>query len=224
MPDAPGVRIARGLRSLDGLSLGDAFGERFFVNPAAVEALIVERAVPAAPWFWTDDTEMALAIVEVLDAHRGIESAEVTHAHPESRAGAIAVAIAAAAATRGLPLFDVVLAHTPSGETRAGIERAARLSASASVHLAASELGTGARMSAMDTVPFSIWAAHRHLDHFEDAMWTTVAGLGDRDTTCAIVGSIVAMSAPPATLPEAWKEAREPVEEDPVVERILARR
>jgi hypothetical protein len=39
-------------------------------------------------------------------------------------------------------------------------------------------------------------------------MWTAVAGLGDRDTTCAIAGGIVALRAP---VPAAWLEAREPL-------------
>ncbi len=51
--------------SLDGLSVGDAFGQRFFYPPS-VETLIAERAFPQPPWPYTDDTEMALAIVEVL--------------------------------------------------------------------------------------------------------------------------------------------------------------
>lgn len=75
-----------------------------------------------------------------------------------------------------------------------------------------SALGTGARVTSMDTVPFSLWCAARYLDHFEEAMWGTVSGLGDRDTTCAIVGGIVALAAP-ATVPAAWREAREPLEE-----------
>lgn len=41
-------------------------------------------------------------------------------------------------------------------------------------------------------------------------MWATVSGVGDRDTTCAITGGIVALSAP-ATVPAAWREAREPL-------------
>lgn len=60
----------------------------------------------------------------------------------------------------------------------------------------------------MDTVPFCMWCAARHLFDFEEAMWTTVAGLGDRDTTCAIVGGIVAMSTA-KPIPEAWKKSRE---------------
>ena len=68
------ARLARARLSLEGLSLGDAFGERFFVHPAAVDALIAERALPAkAEWTWTDDTAMAISVVEELAAHGEID-------------------------------------------------------------------------------------------------------------------------------------------------------
>ena len=291
------ARLDRARLALDGLSLGDAFGERFFVRDP--EPLIEQRALPAAPWHYTDDTVMALSIVEVLaeagridqDAlargfarryaaapHRGygggahhllreiclgaswrdaspalfdgmgslgnggamraapiggyfadeIEavvaearaSAEVTHAHPEGQAGAIAAALAAAyawrhrddaRAARGRALLEHVLKHMPHGETAAGVAQALGLPEGCSVRLAASALGTGSRVTSMDTVPFALWCAAQHLDHFEEAMWTTVAGLGDRDTTCAIVGGIVALAAP-ETIPEGFREAREPLD------------
>jgi len=50
-----------------------------------------------------------------------------------------------------------------------------------------------------------------HLNHYEDAMWATVAGLGDRDTTCAIVGEIVVMLAGLESIPPLWIKAREPL-------------
>jgi len=65
-------------------------------------------------------------------------------------------------------------------------------------------------------VPFSLWCAARHLDDFTEAMWTTVSGLGDRDTTCAIVGGIVACAVGEEGIPKAWQSAREPL---PRVER-----
>ncbi len=43
-------------------------------------------------------------------------------------------------------------------------------------------------ISSRDTVPFVIWSAARHLHDFETALWETVVGLGDRDTTAAMVG------------------------------------
>ncbi len=65
--------LARALLSLEGLSVGDAFGERFFTHPATLHLLIGERAIPAAPWRYTDDTQMALSIVEILRRHGEID-------------------------------------------------------------------------------------------------------------------------------------------------------
>jgi ADP-ribosylglycohydrolase len=143
-------------------------------------------------------------------------SAEVTHFHPEGQAGAIAIAVAAAWAWQWREkrppvrqLFDALLDHTPPGATRRGLERARVLPLEASPVAAAKELGSGARVISEDTVPFSVWCAARHLDNYEEALWATVSGLGDRDTTCAIVGGIVALSAGRESIPTAWLEARE---------------
>ena len=59
-------RIERASASLEGLSVGDAFGETFFVNPDVVEGLIAQRALAARTWHYTDDTLMALSVVSVL--------------------------------------------------------------------------------------------------------------------------------------------------------------
>jgi ADP-ribosylglycohydrolase len=59
---------------------------------------------------------------------------------------------------------------------------------------AARLLGSGLKGTAPDTVPFALWCAARHIDHYEQALWATVSGLGDRDTTCAIVGGVVALA------------------------------
>jgi ADP-ribosylglycohydrolase len=58
------TRIARMKRSLDGLSVADGFGERFFRRDR--ERMIAEGKLPQGPWSWTDDTAMALSIVSVL--------------------------------------------------------------------------------------------------------------------------------------------------------------
>jgi ADP-ribosylglycohydrolase len=60
-------------------------------------------------------------------------------------------------------------------------------------------------------VPFSLWCASRHLDRYEEALWATVSGLGDRDTTCAIVGGIVALRVGAEGLPRDWLARREPL-------------
>lgn len=287
-------RLALAQRSLDGLSVGDAFGEQFFGQPRAVLERIAGRVVPGGQWPYTDDTELALGIVEVLaergavdrdalatvfarryraNRHRGYgatahtilealgdgvpwqvvsrqvfggegsqgngaamraapvgasffddearvidearKSAEITHAHPDGQAGAIAVALAAAFVTRnaeapdGAAMLSWVCERVPRGPTRTGLESARALPLDAPLFRAMA-LGTGQSVISSDTVPFSLYCAARCLTDFEAAMWTTVEGLGDRDTTCAIVGGIVAMN-PRAVIPPAWLEAREPL-------------
>lgn len=163
------------------------------------------RAAPIGAFFWDD-------LRRVVSEAR--KSAAVTHAHPEGQAGAIAVATAAAYVTAGEAradrLFELVLDHTPDGQTRAGIEQAARLALEYDVRTAATALGNGTQVISQDTVPFSLWCAARHLGDFIEAMWTTVAGLGDRDTTCAIVGGILACDER-VRIPEDWLAAREPL-------------
>ena len=67
--------LARALFSLEGLSVGDAFGERFFTHPGMAESLISQRALAGGRWCYTDDTEMALSIVAVLVSHGDIDQA-----------------------------------------------------------------------------------------------------------------------------------------------------
>ncbi len=59
--------------ALDGLSIGDALGECFFSPASILQLLINERALPAPPWRFTDDTQMALSLVTLLRAHGEIE-------------------------------------------------------------------------------------------------------------------------------------------------------
>ncbi len=58
--------MARARLSLDGLSVGDSLGQRFFYR-FDFEWIVKSRAIPSAPWQYTDDTVMALSIVETLD-------------------------------------------------------------------------------------------------------------------------------------------------------------
>jgi len=60
-------RLARAVQSLHGLNCGDCFGERFFLHPEVAQSLIAQRAVPSKPWRYTDDTAMAISIVEILE-------------------------------------------------------------------------------------------------------------------------------------------------------------
>ena len=61
-------------------------------------------------------------------------------------------------------------------------------------------------------MPFCLWCAAKYLDNYEEAMWATVSVLGDRDTTCAIVGGIVACyTGVEGIPPRDWRAAREPL-------------
>jgi ADP-ribosylglycohydrolase len=297
LPNDHAQRVERALVALDGLSIGDALGEQFF-NPDSV-AKITQRSAPAGHWHTTDDTEMAVAITDVIERCGAIDqdllaqtfalryardplrgygggaarllrgiiegsawrtlsetlfpgggsygnggamrvaplaayfadesddvliaearvSAQVTHGHAEGQAGAIAVALACAYAwrTRNQPVDDPygmlrwVFERTPDGLVRDGLAKALSLSIGASVGFAASVLGNGAYISAQDTVPFCLWTASQWLGDYEEAFWRTVEALGDRDTTCAIVGGIVACRVGREGLPPAWLKAREPL-------------
>jgi ADP-ribosylglycohydrolase len=76
-------------------------------------------------------------------------------------------------------------------------------------------LGSGWEVTAQDTVPFVLWCAGTHLADYTEALWTTVSGLGDRDTTCAIVGGIVAAHVGLKGLPAEWLRRREPLPDWP---------
>lgn len=280
-------------RSLDGLSTADAFGQTFFGQEEEVLQRIRAREIASAPWPITDDSIMAIALVECLEekgeidqdllaakfaanyaanprggyggtAHRMLRSlvqgqhwrdvspqlfdgfgsygngaamrvaplgayfadrpkhiaeqarlsAEITHTHPEGIAGAQAIALATAWMTQNsdnpdsTDFFAYVLEHTPDSLTRAAIHQASHLPTSYSSTMAAKVLGNGIDMSSQDTVPFCLWCVASHLTDYENAIWKTVEGLGDRDTTCAIVGGILA-SSDAITIPQVWLENRE---------------
>jgi ADP-ribosylglycohydrolase len=286
-------RLARACVALDGLSVGDAFGESFFVFDAA-QRVRAQRLAPG-PWRWTDDTAMAIGIVETLAARGGIDqdelarrfaaryvaepgrgygpamhqalsdihagrhwhpishglfsghgsygngaamrapvigawfaddldevvraarlSAEVTHAHPDAAAGAIAVALAAALACHGEErpagalLIASVLDRLPDSEVRRGTERALALEPDSTIEHAVDALGNGTHISAQDTVPLVLWCAAHQLHDYRRALWRTVSALGDRDTTCAMVGGIVACRVGRQGLPTDWLARREP--------------
>ncbi len=183
---------------------GSAFGgEGSLGNGGAM------RVAPVAAYF-ADDLAAA--------AEEARASAAVTHAHLEGQAGAMAVAVAGAWAwqTRAAPerreegeLLKVAYRFTPAGATRAGLLRAVGLPHSATVAAAVAELGNGSRVTAPDTVPFALWCAARHLNSYVDAMWATVAGGGDIDTNCAIVGGVLALANGRAAIPPDWLAARE---------------
>jgi ADP-ribosylglycohydrolase len=185
---------------------GELFvGQGSFGNGGAM------RVAPLGAYF-ADDLDRV-----VEQARR---SAEITHAHPEGSAGAIAVAVAAAWAWRmresgTLPeaaeFLDKVLPFVPDSEVRERIRHARKLASGSSVQLAVAALGNGSKVTAQDTVPFALWCATQQLNNFEEALWLTVSGLGDRDTTCAIVGGIVALYTGIEGIPAVWRKNREPL-------------
>jgi hypothetical protein len=111
----------------------------------------------------------------------------------------------------GPTFLRAVLPHVPTSEVRAGIERALTLPDTASAQDAAIALGNGSQVSGQDTVPFTLWCASRSLHDYEEALWLTASGFGDVDTTCAIVGGIVAAGVGASAIPPAWLAAREPL-------------
>ncbi|WP_437581861.1 ADP-ribosylglycohydrolase family protein [Sorangium sp. So ce887] len=108
----------------------------------------------------------------------------------------------------------MVLARTPGSATPERIERAVAIDPTEPVEVAMWALGTGNKVSSADTVPFALWCAARHLGDHEEALGATLSGLGDRGTTCAIVGGIVALSCPPEGIPASWRAAREGLRRD----------
>ena len=285
------------LDSLQGLALGDAFGDRWFSVPADEAAAELAARMPRrAPWHWTDDTAMALVLVRHLMSHgevrqdelargfaaeftrdygrkygpsmyqvlRAIEGgadwrvvtsgmfggqgshgngaamrvaplgawfaddleavaeqaglqAVTTHFNPDAAAGAIAVALAAAFAARSrggaaparAELLAEVAGRLPDSDVRSGLRVASRLPGTTTVRHAAVVLGSGRQISAQDTVPFALWAAAGQLDSLPDAIWHTLGGWGDMDTTCAIAAGVVAARTGLDGVPAVWFAARE---------------
>ena len=291
-------RIKKALLSLQGLSTGDSFGQKFFIEQNKARQLIDSRTLPDKPWFYTDDTVMAISVVETLNKFEHIEqdylaqmfaqkyieepnrgygsnagktlreisegvdwrqaskiafsgmgsmgnggamraapigayffddyekvvyeakaSCEVTHAHPDAQAGTIAIAIAAAYCVRqnmGLisadeqSLLEIVIELTPQSDTRSRITRATNIPYDSRLDYVISLLGNGSHLCSYDTVPIALWFVAGN-DNFSDALWHAVAALGDRDTICAIVGSIMALKVTKPKLPKAWLESHEPL-------------
>ncbi|MET9778353.1 ADP-ribosylglycohydrolase family protein [Streptomyces sp. NPDC006367] len=156
------------------------------------------RIAPLGAWY-ADDPEQA--------THQAEISAYPTHQHREAVVGAMAVAAAAAlAASPGGPpggeaLLDGVIDLVPKSAVGAGLRRARDMLDYDDAATVAAVLGCGRRTTAHDTVPFALWSAARALGDYERAFWTTVQVGGDVDTTCAIVGGVIAAGragTPPA--------------------------
>ncbi len=153
-------------------------------------------------------------------------SAQVTHHHPEATAGAIAVAMGTALASEYSSsqahdfhsFIENILEYVPDSMTKEGITIAFALGPDVPVEEAARKLGSGYEVTTQDTVPFVIWCASAFMGDYEEALWHTVRGGGDMDTTCAMVGGIVVMSTGIGGIPEEWHRRREPLPDLPFEE------
>ena len=69
------MKLERAELALEGLSIGDAFGEQLLhAGPVARALALDHRTEPHGKrWNWTDDTMMAVSVVEVLAEHAGID-------------------------------------------------------------------------------------------------------------------------------------------------------
>ncbi|MFJ4246294.1 ADP-ribosylglycohydrolase family protein [Streptomyces iakyrus] len=165
------------------------------------------RIAPLGAWY-ADDPEQA--------THQAEISAYTTHQHREGVVGAMAVAAAAAfaAAPDGPPsaeaLLDGVIGLVPKSAVGAGLRRARDMLDYGDPGTVAAVLGCGRRTTAHDTVPFALWSAARSLGDYEQAFWRTAQVGGDVDTTCAIVGGVIA-AGKAGTPPAEWVDRTEPL-------------
>ena len=68
------TRLANASLCLRGLHIGDAFGEQFFLPSSTARNWVSKRRMPPKEiWHYTDDTAMALSIVQVLNQHGAIQ-------------------------------------------------------------------------------------------------------------------------------------------------------
>lgn len=283
-------RIKYAKRALDGTALGDCFGQSFFVPDETARQRIKNRDILKEPWYFTDDTVMAIGIYRILekygeinqdelaktfaenyalDWHRGYggtahsilrsigdgkdwrkvssevfdgmgsmgnggamraapigayfaddldkvryyarASAEVTHSHIEGIAGAMAVATASALILNkklgnyfeeGKAFLHDIAEQLPESDTKYKILSAASVKKESNIDFVVSVLGNGLNLTSQDTVPFCLWCAAYFYASMEEALWTAVSALGDRDTICAIVGGIVSLFAD--EFPQQW--------------------
>lgn len=283
-------RLKYAKRALDGIALGDCFGQTFFVPDETACQRIKNREILNEPWHFTDDTVMAIGIYRVLkkygkidqdelakvfaenyalDWHRGYggtahsilrsigegkhwreaasgvfdgmgsmgnggamrvapigayfaddldkvlyyarASAEVTHAHIEGIVGAMAAAVASALFLnkklgryfgKGEYFLRDIADKLPESDTKYKILSAASIPKDSSIDFVVSVLGNGLKLTAQDTVPFCLWCGAYFYSSMEEALWTAVSALGDRDTICAVVGGMVSLFA--EEFPQQW--------------------
>lgn len=81
MTSTPNIddRIERALLSLEGLSLGDAFGQMMSTRARSARRVVEQNELPGPRWMHTDDTQMAMAIVDELAKYQRILPASLVH-------------------------------------------------------------------------------------------------------------------------------------------------
>lgn len=140
-------------------------------------------------------------------------SCEITHTNIEAIEGAKAIAIATALATQKSLLsknfteqefLQRIYEELEDSDLKSKVNKAIFLQGNYSIETLVYALGNGLKMTAQDTVPIALWCVSRYINDFEKGLWKTVSALGDRDTTCAMVGGILIMSADKSTIPSTW--------------------
>ncbi len=141
------------------------------------------RAAPVGGWC-AGDQRSAAALAR--------DQAATTHGHPDAAEAAVAVAVAAADPGSGTAWLRHLAGVCRPGPTRDRLLVAADHPFDDEGRASAPQvLGTGRDTAGWDTVPFALWVVAHCGGDFEETFWATVAGLGDRDTTCAVSCGVV---------------------------------
>jgi poly(ADP-ribose) glycohydrolase ARH3 len=138
-------------------------------------------------------------------------SARVTHAHPLGIDAAAVLARLVAEVVRRGPdealaareLSETLRAFARTDALRGRLDRVRELLERGATHRAAADaLGRG--VTALDSVPFALFAFLRAPAPFDASVLRAVAEEGDRDTIGAMVGALAGARAGRAGLPEDW--------------------
>ncbi|MEO0044181.1 MAG: hypothetical protein RL329_3629 [Bacteroidota bacterium] len=207
-----GATLRRLLREIKGGQSWKVVSQKAFDGQGSMGNGAAMRVCPIGAYYYDD-------LQKVKDL--AWKSAEVTHSNIEAITGAIAIAVGTALTTKmkvenrwlqPIEFINRILETLPASDTKSKISKSKSVSSDAHIETVKTILGNGINMTAQDTVPFAIWCAAYHLDHFEDALWKAVSILGDRDTICAMVGGITIMSTRTENIPNPWMMAVEKVE------------